>query len=233
VTEKIISPVFRRLDAFKVNHWGEHSGDMSVVEREVTPVEGADVISSRLKIGEVVDAFTGDGIPNQHIVVLDIDHLAHLIPSTTPGHSHLIVEIPPVAAEVYFKFLRDCAEVGLIEPGYAEVSIQRGHSDVRLPWVKKPEIAYHCCRCGKEPTELNEYRMAAWGEKSQGEPGIPEPTDAEVLAYFKANEGTLNRRNGLFACTDCYIAMGQPSGPHGWTPNGPDSIQPLDEGISL
>jgi hypothetical protein len=34
--------------------------------------------------------------------------------------------------------------------------------------------------------------------------------------YVSAEEGTLNRENGHFACTTCYIKMGMPSSPRGW-----------------
>lgn len=70
-------------------------------------------------------------------------------------------------------------------------------------------VTLRCCRCGKTPEELDEYREGA----------LVEGTTAEQFA--RENEGTLNRETGLFACTPCYIAMGQPSRPYpgpGWTP---------------
>jgi hypothetical protein len=35
------------------------------------------------------------------------------------------------------KVLRVLAEVGIVEPGYALASIDRGETNVRLPWVPK------------------------------------------------------------------------------------------------
>lgn len=165
--------------------------------------------------------------PERHVVALDLDIPAYLVPSHTEGHSHLYIDVPGgVAHDDYMELLGLLGRIGVIEPGYAEVSRVRGHTDLRLPWVAKEarleRPTPRCCRCLREATEISEYLMAAWGE-----PGTPRPTDEEIEDWVWANEGTLNKSSGLFACTSCYIAMGQPSGPNGWTPPGPDSIQPL------
>jgi hypothetical protein len=34
--------------------------------------------------------------------------------------------------------------------------------------------------------------------------------------FVREEEGTFNRSNGHFLCTDCYIAAGMPSSPEGW-----------------
>ena len=61
-----------------------------------------------------------------------------------------------------------------------------------------------CFRCNKRPSEIEEYVIEAEAE------GItPEQ-------YVRENEGTYNRSNGHFACTDCYLRMGAPSSPRGW-----------------
>lgn len=90
------------------------------------PLIEADVVSSEVA-----------GTYDQHIIVVDIDHPAHLVESTTPGHHHLYVEIPPVSTEAYFRWLDASAEIGLIEPGYVSAFKARGFSCVRLPWVSK------------------------------------------------------------------------------------------------
>lgn len=62
-----------------------------------------------------------------------------------------------------------------------------------------------CVGCGKHPDQIEEYVEAAkeW-EMS--------PAD-----YVRWQEGTLNKTNGHFACTACYINMGSPSAPYsGW-----------------
>ena len=58
-----------------------------------------------------------------------------------------------------------------------------------------------CKCCGKHPKDILEYKMAAEEEGY----GTPE-------AYVWANEGTLNKKTGLFYCTDCYIKLGCPIG---------------------
>lgn len=62
-----------------------------------------------------------------------------------------------------------------------------------------------CIKCGKTPSEIEEYVEAA---KDEG------MTPDE---YVRTEEGTFNPVNGHFACTDCYIDMGMPSAPgRGW-----------------
>ena len=73
-----------------------------------------------------------------HRPVLDIDIPAALIPSSTPGHSHLYIDKPMTRTQ-YENLLWALVEAGIIEGGYANASSARGYTSVRLPWVKKPE----------------------------------------------------------------------------------------------
>ena len=63
---------------------------------------------------------------------------------------------------------------------------------LRLPWPV-------CIGCHQRPDQIEEY------------------LDPELLGgmtpdeYVRAEEGTYNPENGHFACTECYIRMGQPS----------------------
>lgn len=105
------------------------------------PLSHADVVSSVVAHAPgqtMIESLLGD---DKHIVVVDIDHPAHLVESTTPGHHHLYVEIPPVSTEAYFRWLEASAEIGLIEPGYVSAFKARGFTCVRLPWVQKPGVA--------------------------------------------------------------------------------------------
>jgi len=61
-----------------------------------------------------------------------------------------------------------------------------------------------CVGCGKKPEEIPEYFKEMTG------------TDLEPAAYVAQEEGTFNRHNGHFLCTDCYIREGMPSAPGGW-----------------
>ena len=72
-----------------------------------------------------------------HRPVLDIDIPAALIPSSTPGHSHLYID-KPMTKDQYENLLWALADAGIIEQGYANASTARGYTSARLPWVKKP-----------------------------------------------------------------------------------------------
>lgn len=66
----------------------------------------------------------------------------------------------------------------------------------------RPELI--CAGCGKPPSEIDEYVAVASVENMT-------PDD-----YCWEEEGTLNRENGHFLCTSCYIKAGMPSSPRGW-----------------
>lgn len=103
------------------------------IDREETDLDKANVVSSELK-----STFWPGG--RRHVLAIDIDHQAYLIPSSTTGHSHLYVDIPNgVPHDDYMEFLDAAAKIGLIEKGYAGVSRKRGHTDLRLPWVSKED----------------------------------------------------------------------------------------------
>lgn len=75
---------------------------------------------------------------------------------------------------------------------------------------KPNNLDLYCTGCGKPPAELQEYISAA-SEEATGIPGGTSPDD-----YVWDEEGTLNRENGHFLCTSCYIRAGMPSSPRGW-----------------
>lgn len=76
--------------------------------------------------------------------------------------------------------------------------------------MKPDYIDLLCVGCGKSPSELDEY-VAAASEEATGVAGGMTPDD-----YVWQEEGTLNRENGHFLCTSCYIRAGMPSSPRGW-----------------
>jgi hypothetical protein len=116
-----------KLDLRKITQWSEDSDDGFFDEGKPADIQDANVVRS-------VDGFYG----GRHHVLLDLDREAHLIPSSTPGHSHLYVDLGIGASqEAYFRFLDAAAEIGLIERGYANASKCKGGSYLRLPWVKK------------------------------------------------------------------------------------------------
>ncbi len=76
------------------------------------------------------------GISDLHMPVLDLDIPHQLVPSSTPGHSHLYLDLP-MGWDQYARLLEVLAEVGVIEKGYCEASLARGFSAARLPGFTK------------------------------------------------------------------------------------------------
>ena len=115
----------------KVTNWDSDSSQFpSQEERKKAPsIADANVCTS-------VRLDTED----RHAVLLDLDVPAALVPSSTPGHSHLYVDVS-VPTETYFRLLDVLAEAGVIETGYANVSKHRGGTSLRLPWIKKPDTS--------------------------------------------------------------------------------------------
>lgn len=116
---------------FKVIRWGGAKSGEEDTEKEerveATIATGANVVSSR-----------SDEHEGYHRVLLDLDVPAYLVQSTTPGHSHLYIDVA-VPSDKYFDLLDTLADCGILEPGYAAVSRKKGSSMLRLPWVRKGE----------------------------------------------------------------------------------------------
>lgn len=72
----------------------------------------------------------------KHKPVIDFDVPVTLVPSGTPGHSHLYIDVP-VNAHFYFKMLDAMADAGVVERGFANLSRERGFGSVRVPWKPK------------------------------------------------------------------------------------------------
>jgi hypothetical protein len=72
-----------------------------------------------------------------HMPVLDLDMPCELIPSSTPGHFHLLID-QPLRWPQYQNLLTALAEAGIIEYGYAKASIAHGGSYIRKPGIHKP-----------------------------------------------------------------------------------------------
>lgn len=270
-----VTPGLRALLAkqqcFAVEYWGADSDSPDYRDRDTADLNDAHVVSSADRATWNTPKPQADGahldpansldllfgfeeyeVP-LHRIVIDVDHAAHLVESSTPGHHHLYVEIPPVPWDDYMEWLRAGVKIGLVSEGYVNACISRGHSDVRLPWIHKGEPGdiplpwdgkdFFCCRCHREPQEIEEYRLEAQAQKDSegtvatksGEREVAADETGPVNAYdVKAwvwhNEGTMNRENGLFACTSCYIAMGQPSSTRGWKPDSYE-LEPQDPNV--
>lgn len=90
------------------------------------------------------------------------------------------------------------------------------------PIIDAPELTGDpddpiCIGCNKKPHEIAEYRDAVTYESSDVRYNPNESQMQErTVRYVKSEEGTYNRHNGHFTCTECYIKMGQPSSSSGW-----------------
>jgi hypothetical protein len=71
-----------------------------------------------------------------HKAIIDIDFPAQLIPSSTPGHSHLYLDTL-ISKDVYLDLLDNLVKAGIVQQGFADGARRRGASSVRLPWIKK------------------------------------------------------------------------------------------------
>lgn len=74
--------------------------------------------------------------PGKHALILDIDHPCELIPSSTPGHFHLYVDVA-MDWVTYSKLLIALMDAGVIEEGYAMASLARKGTYLRKPGVLK------------------------------------------------------------------------------------------------
>lgn len=74
-----------------------------------------------------------------HKPILDIDLSVKVVESSTPGHHHLYID-KEMSWDDYELLLRALTVVGILEPGYLQASIDRKHTSVRLPWVRKDVV---------------------------------------------------------------------------------------------
>lgn len=122
--------LFRRLKCYVVDWKPEGGYNGPPADHQAAPLDHAEVASSQL-------ADSPDHDP-RHVVALDIDHPAWLVKSTTPGHSHLYIDVPGgIEHEAYMDLLAALAACGVIEDGYCFASKRRMKTFLRFPWVKK------------------------------------------------------------------------------------------------
>ena len=111
--------------------------DVDIHEANVVTSIAGEWQPGRAAIGEATE---GDR-KRFHFPVLDLDVPAHLVPSSTSGHSHLYID-KLLSWDQYKELLTALAKAGIIEDGYAGASIARGHTAVRLPWKRKKAVAF-------------------------------------------------------------------------------------------
>ena len=91
-----------------------------------------------IAVANVISSIATDGT-GLHYPVLDLDIPAHLVPSSTPGNTHLYIDLP-LTPESLWAICDALAEAGVLQPGYVAACKARGYTSVRLPWVKKAEV---------------------------------------------------------------------------------------------
>lgn len=75
----------------------------------------------------------------KHIVAIDLDMNAVLVPSSTPGHHHLYID-HEMDWRTYEDLLVALSRAGVIEEGYLDVSLRRKETHLRTPWTKKTAV---------------------------------------------------------------------------------------------
>lgn len=93
--------------------------------RRVTTEAEANCVSSLLEDGRSAP-------------LLDLDCIHEYRASTTPGHGHLLIDVPMTWWQ-YRRLLKMLGRLGILEPGYVRAALRRGHNEARLPRVQKPK----------------------------------------------------------------------------------------------
>lgn len=72
-----------------------------------------------------------------HTIMLDIDRMpVRLIESSTPGNFHLYIDKPVLWSE-YKKFIKACADIGIVEQEFYNASLRNEATCLRPPWKEK------------------------------------------------------------------------------------------------
>lgn len=116
-----------------VEHWTTDSADVeALIGQDSPPI--SDLDAANIVTSETAEEKNLFGEHHLITIDLDVDHV--YIPSTTPGHGHLLVN-HPIAWEKYSRLLLLLLELGVLEEGYVDATLRRGYSAVRVPWIMK------------------------------------------------------------------------------------------------
>jgi hypothetical protein len=128
------APDYIEADEFGTDAEGKPKGDGREV---VDDIEKAEALSSQVPASHLT---LPDDPPEarEHVIAVDIDCPAWLIPSSTEGHHHLYARTTqPILWADYVKWLDASVVIGLLEPGYVSACKSRGMTSLRAPWVRK------------------------------------------------------------------------------------------------
>jgi hypothetical protein len=86
----------------------------------------------------LISSITVDG---RQMPIIDMDFPHHVVPSTTPGHTHLYIDVPMNKVR-WICLMVALRLAGVIETGFFVWSLRRGGNFVRIPGTEKdPETS--------------------------------------------------------------------------------------------
>jgi hypothetical protein len=112
----------------------DDTGPDERIVRENLPLWEANAISSEIVTGPNKHA-TG-----RHKIAIDLDVPHAYVPSSTPGHGHLIVDVD-LSWPRYLELLEHLSQAGVLEIGYVKAAAARGATWLRTPWTPKEQPA--------------------------------------------------------------------------------------------
>ena len=117
----------------ELGNLGEHLGEW--VELGFVPSWEVTLVTSAMPDEPDGDPFDQLVLP-MHMPALDLDCEHMYWESSTPGHGALLINVP-MDWDDYLRLIDLLEELGIIQPGFAEATRQRGYSALRTPWTKK------------------------------------------------------------------------------------------------
>lgn len=126
-----------------LQHIGTDSKDAVIPgDRNECSLGDANLVSSEIAAGEHA---------GKHTVAIDLDVPAVLVASSTPGHSHLYIDVP-MTWGAYERLLIALSAAGVVEPGYLAACRRRKHTSLRLPWIRKAPVPEPVVSLTNEPS---------------------------------------------------------------------------------
>jgi hypothetical protein len=132
--------------------WSDRLNDKTLRrdERRRVGPEEANLVSSLTETGT-------------HLPALDIDHPAHLVESSSPGHAHLFIDVE-MSWRSYRRILRALYLGRVIGRNAYWRSLDRGASFVRPPGVKKTDAERARADAGRA-TARRDATIALWSAR--------------------------------------------------------------------
>lgn len=156
-------------------YWDNESNhDYGSTDPYLEPAEKlseADLYTSKIAKPVVFLGPHGEYTETGHLIALDLDITTLLMPSSTPGHSHLIID-KVLKWEDYSELLNLLAKLGIIEEGYNEIAQKRKRTDLRVPWLSKDSS-----QSGSQKLFLESIRLYEQKEEADGR-NEPAPADS-------------------------------------------------------